>query len=90
MRKILATGILVLAAGTAQAQHHHYHHVYRGPSFGQVAAGVLVGAVLVEAIRANQPQPVYIPPPVIVQPVCTLVPVTDQFNRVIAYQRVCQ
>jgi hypothetical protein len=84
--------ILILAAGTAQAQqlHHHHHPVYRGPSWGQVAAGAIVGAVIVEAIRANQPQPVYIPPPVIVQPICTLVPVTDQFGRVVAYQRVCQ
>lgn len=70
MKKILAIVTLVLLSTSAFAQyrhHGHYGHRHHGSGGNWVApliGGVIVGAVLSDAARANQPVP---QPPIIIQ-----------------------
>lgn len=77
MKKILAVAVLALAALPAVAQHHHgyrpyYHHHHRGPNWGPVVGGVILGAVITDIY--NRPVVVQQPPVVIQQP-----PVINQY-----------
>jgi hypothetical protein len=79
MKKFLAI-VLLLVSASAFAQYRHYghgHHGHRASSGNWVApliGGVIVGAILTDAARANQPVPQ--PPIIIQQPI----PQTSTYN----------
>ena len=81
MKKIIAIVALLLSTG-AFAQHGHYgHHGHRyhggggsGKWVAPLIGGVIVGAILTDAARANQPVPQ--PPIIIQQPI----PQTSTYN----------
>ena len=83
MKKFLVV-LLLLVSSSAFAQYRHYgHHGHHGhyghrPSSGNWVApligGVIVGAILTDAARANQPVPQ--PPIIIQQPI----PQTTTYN----------
>ena len=94
MKKIIAIVALLLSTG-AFAQHGHYgHHGHRyhggggsGKWVAPLIGGVIVGAILTDAARANQPVPQ--PPIIIQQPIpqtssySCLVQVYDPITRTI-------
>ena len=93
MKKIIAIVVLLLSTSAfAQYRHygHHGHYGHRASNGNWVApliGGVIVGAILTDAARANQPVPH--PPIIIQQPIpqtstynC-LVQVYDPITRVI-------
>jgi hypothetical protein len=67
MKKFLVV-LLLLVSASAFAQYRHYGHHGHRPSSGNWVApligGVIVGAILTDAARANQPAP---QPPIIIQ-----------------------
>jgi hypothetical protein len=92
MKKFLVV-LLLLVSTSAFAQYRHYgHHGYHGHRHGgnwvaPLIGGVIVGAVLSDAARANQPAPQ--PPIIIHQPTpqtstySCLVQVYDPVTRII-------
>lgn len=76
MKKLLAVAVLALASVPAMAQyyHHHgyrppqhfHHHHHRGPNWGHVVGGAILGAVIYDIY--NRPVVVQQPPVVIQQP----------------------
>ncbi len=93
MKKILAIAVLTLAAIPAMAQHHHgyrhhHHHHYRGPNWGHVVGGAILGAVVYDIynrpVVVQQPPVVVQQPPVVVQqypqPVLNCGPWTETQN----------
>ena len=81
MKKIIAIVALLLSTG-AFAQHGHYgHHGHRyhggggsGKWVAPLIGGVIVGAILTDAARANQQSP---QPPIIIQ---QSIPQTSTYN----------
>lgn len=77
MKKFLAVLLLLVSANAiAQYRHHghhgHYGHRSSGNWVAPLIGGVIVGAILTDAARANQP-----PPPVIIQ---QPIPQTSTYN----------
>lgn len=67
MKKFLAVLLLLVSASAFAQFRHHGHYVHRHGGGNWVApliGGVIVGAVLSDAARANQPTP---QPPIIIQ-----------------------
>lgn len=80
MKKFLVV-LLLLVSSCAFAQYRHYghygHYGHRASSGNWVApliGGVIVGAILTDAARANQPVP---QPPIIIQ---QLIPQTSSYS----------
>ena len=77
MKKFLVILLLLVSASAfAQYRHHgHYGHRHGGGNWvAPLIGGVIVGAVLSDAARANQPAPQ--PPIIIQQPI----PQTSTYN----------
>jgi hypothetical protein len=103
MKRVLAVAVLALATLPAMAQHyhhgyrvqnHHYHH--RGPNWGPVLGGAILGAVIYDVYN----RPVVQQPPIIIQqppnyqyplPVqnCTLWTETQNSDGTITRTRTC-
>ena len=73
MKKLLVVATLTLASIPALAQHYnhgyrppHHHHHYRGPNWGPVIGGAILGAVVYDIY--NRPVVVQQPPVVVQQP----------------------
>lgn len=92
MKKFLAVAVLTLAAVPAMAQHYHHgyrtqhhHHHYRGPNWGHVVGGAVLGAVIYDIynrpVVVQQPPVIVQTPPVVTQyPVASCTPWTETQN----------